>query len=44
LLASYLVNSTNFNLNTDRLPTGILFYRISDKKNALIDAGKLMIL
>jgi hypothetical protein len=44
LLASYLVNSTDFNINTDHLAKGIVFYRISDEKHALIDAGKLMIL
>lgn len=44
LLGSYMVNGTNFNINTDKLAKGILFYRISDKTHPLIDAGKLMIL
>ena len=44
LLGSYLVNSSSFNINTDRLGKGIVFYRISDETHPLIDAGKLMIL
>ena|SRR5690349_16450612 len=43
MLGSYMVNGTSFTINTGRLPQGILFYRISDEKHALIDAGKLMI-
>ncbi|HLZ88205.1 MAG TPA: hypothetical protein VKQ52_13215 [Puia sp.] len=43
LLGSWMVNSTSFNINTDRLARGILFYRISDETHPLIDAGKLMI-
>jgi hypothetical protein len=43
MLGSYMVNSNNFNINTDRLAKGILFYRISDENHSLIDAGKLMI-
>jgi hypothetical protein len=43
LLGSWLVNGTSFNIDTDRLAKGILFYRISDEKHPLIDAGKLMI-
>ena len=43
LLGSWLVNSTSFNINTDRLAKGILFYRISDETHPLIDAGKLMV-
>ncbi|HEY4112073.1 hypothetical protein [Puia sp.] len=44
LLGSYMVNGTSFNINTDRLAKGILFYRISDATHPLIDAGKLMVL
>ena len=43
LVGSWLVNGTSFNIDTGRLAKGILFYRISDKSHALIDAGKLMI-
>lgn len=43
LLGSYLVNSNSFNINTDRLARGILFYRISDETHPLIDAGEIMI-
>ena len=43
MLGTWLVNGTSFTINTDRLPKGILFYRIADENHALIDAGKLMI-
>lgn len=43
LVGTWLVNSSSFNINTDRLPMGILFYRISDEHHPLIDAGKLLI-
>lgn len=43
MLGSYMVNGTSFTINTGGLPRGILFYRISDERHALIDAGKLMI-
>jgi hypothetical protein len=43
LVGSWLVNNTTFNINTDRLPKGILFYRISDERHPLLGSGKLMI-
>ncbi len=44
LVGSYLVNGTSFNINTDQLSKGILFYRISDQTHPLIDAGKVLVL
>jgi hypothetical protein len=43
IVASYLVNSTSFNISTDGWSRGILFYRISDERHALIDAGKILL-
>jgi hypothetical protein len=43
LIASYLVNGTTFDINTSNLGKGILFYRISDSRNALLCAGKILI-
>jgi hypothetical protein len=43
LLGSYLVNSNTFDINTTTFGKGIVIYRVSDKRNALIDAGKIMI-
>jgi hypothetical protein len=44
LLGSYLVNGNTFDINTTTFGKGIFIYRISNKRNALIDAGKIMIL
>jgi hypothetical protein len=43
IIASYMVNSTAFNVNSGAWPKGIVFYRISDETHALIDAGKILI-
>jgi hypothetical protein len=43
LVGSYLVNSNTFDISTSTLGKGMLIYRISDGRNALIDAGKIMI-
>jgi hypothetical protein len=44
LMGSFLVNSASFNIPTNGWSKGILYYRISDAKHPLIDAGKIMIL
>lgn len=44
LIGSYLVNGNAFNISTDRLKQGVVFYRISDQTRPLINAGKLVIL
>lgn len=41
--ASYLVNSSAFNINTSSWGKGIYFYRISDPSHPMINSGKIMI-
>jgi hypothetical protein len=43
IIASYMVNSTAFNVNSGTWPKGIVFYRIADENHALIDAGKILV-
>ena len=43
-VASYIVNSTAFDINTSSWGKGIYFYRISDNRHPLIDAGKILVL
>ena len=43
IVASYMVNSTSFDISTNGWSRGILFYRISDERHALIDAGKILL-
>jgi hypothetical protein len=43
IIASYIVNSTAFNVNSGSWPKGIVFYRIADENHALIDAGKILV-
>lgn len=40
--ASYLVNSTSFNINASDWGKGIYFYRISDPGHPMINSGKIM--
>ena len=44
LIASYLVNSSYFDINTSGWTRGIYIYRISDKLHPLIESGKIMIM
>ena len=43
IIASYMVNSTAFNVNSGNWPKGIVFYRISDESHALVNAGKILV-
>jgi hypothetical protein len=43
IIASYMVNSTAFNVNSGTWPKGIVFYRIADENQALIGAGKILV-
>jgi hypothetical protein len=43
IIASYVVNSTAFNVNSGSWPKGIVFYRIADENHALIDAGRILV-
>jgi hypothetical protein len=43
-VASYMVNSTAFDINTNGWGKGVYFYRISDARHPLIDAGKILVL
>jgi hypothetical protein len=43
IVASYMVNSTAFNVNSGNWPKGIIFYRISDESHALVNAGKILV-
>ena len=43
IIAGYMVSSTSFNVNTDGWARGIVFYRISDERHALVNAGKILV-
>jgi hypothetical protein len=44
LMASYLVNSSYFDISTSGWSRGIYIYRISDGQHPLIESGKIMIM
>jgi hypothetical protein len=44
LMASYLVNSSYFNISTSGWTRGMYIYRISDSQHPLIESGKIMIM
>lgn len=43
IIASYMVNSTAFNVNSGAWPKGIIFYRIADETHALVSSGKILV-
>jgi hypothetical protein len=43
IVASYMINSTAFNVNSGNWPKGIIFYRISDQSHALVNAGRILV-
>ena len=43
IVASYMVNSTAFNVNSGNWTKGIIFYRISDESHALVNAGRILV-
>ena len=44
MTASFVVNSTSFDINTSSWGKGFYFYRISDARHPLINSGKIMVL
>lgn len=40
----YIVNSTSFDINTTGWSQGVYFYRISDGRHPLLDAGKILVM
>lgn len=44
MIATYLVNSSYFDINTSGWSKGIYIYRITDGRHPLIEAGKIMIM